>query len=50
MNDYDQGLYMEIRLQNNIPGLLHGCPIGWMSVGDACLHQNDVRDASASAF
>ena len=36
MNDYDQGLYMGIPLRNNIPGHLHGCPIGWMS-GWSCL-------------
>ena len=50
MNGNDQGLYMGIQLRNNIPGLLYGCLIGWMSAGGACLHQNDVRDASASAF
>jgi hypothetical protein len=35
MNTNKHGLYMGIRLRNNIPGHLHGCPNGWMSDGGA---------------
>jgi hypothetical protein len=44
MNGYDHGLYMGIQLRNNIPGHLHGCPIGWMIVGSASASSKCCRE------